>query len=76
MNLFSAVNNPVISIPQQQLTRQASSLGTPITNALTSSNFSQIAPVGLVIPGVNGAAKLYLSLTSLVILILAVIFVL
>ena len=48
------VNNPVINITQEDLTVQATSLGTPVSTVLNSTSFAQIAPVGLVIPSGDG----------------------
>ena len=85
------MNNPVISLAQQDLMQQAASLGTPVTTALNSASFAQIAPEGLVIPdgdgqvpgstggpgipGVNGAATMFITFTLLTILVLASIFI-
>ena len=91
------MNNPVINITQQDLTTQATSLGTPVSTVLNSTSFAQIAPVGLVIPtgdgqtpgpdnnggaggipgidGNNGAAAMFITFTSLFVLVLASIFV-
>lgn len=52
--IHSLVNNPIIEIAQLELTQQAASLGTPVTTALSSSTFVEIAPVGLVIPAEDG----------------------
>ena len=75
----TSVNNPVITIDQQTLTDQVASLGTPVTNTLNSPAFSQVAPLGLVIPeaggpgvpGNNGAATMSLTITSLSLMLLA-----
>ena len=52
--------------------QQAVSLGTPVTSALNSPSFADVAPVGVTIPQVggpmgpgNGAATTLLTLTSL-----------
>ena len=50
------MDNPVIIITQPELAEQAASLGAPVTMALSSSNFAEIAPVGLQIPDSNGGA--------------------
>ena len=77
------VNNPVISIPQQTLVDQVNSLGAPVTMALNSQAFADVAPLGLVIPdagqggpvpGNNGAATMFLTITSFVLMLVASIF--
>ena len=92
--IYFPVNNPIISIPPQDLMEQAASLGTPVTAALNSASFAQVAPEGLVIPagdgqvpgntggpgipGIdnnNGAATMFITFTSLIMLVLASIFI-
>ena len=66
------MNNPVISIPQQTLTDQATSLGTPVTTVLNSPSFADVAPEGLVLPGDgagNGATTALATFTSMVLLL-------
>ena len=75
---FITVNNPVISIPQSDLTNQADSLGTPITTVLNSPSFADVAPTGLVIPQIggpgmgpgNGATKTFLTFTPLFLMLI------
>ena len=79
-------------ITQPELTQQAASLGAPVTAALSSSNFAEVAPVGLAIPagdgqtpgdnnggpgvdGNNGAAAMFVTLTSVIVLVMASFFV-
>lgn len=76
------VVNPVITIDQQTLVDQATSLGTPVTMALNSPAFSEVAPLALVLPGDgpsivpgNGAAAMFITFTSLSLLLLVSIFV-
>ena len=56
---------------------QAISLGTPVTDFVTSPAFAQIAPTGLIIPqtGSNGAATVFITITSLTMMLLASTFV-
>ena len=64
-----AVNNPVIDLDEDELRRQATSLGMPVSAALRDPSFAQVAPQGLVIPEAgstgnnNGAASVVFSLT-------------
>ena len=65
-------NNPVITIPQDQLIAQAASLGTPVSTALNDPSFAEVAPLGLVtpeevIPG-SGEVTMVTTITSLYLL--------
>ena len=81
-----AVNNPVIDISQQTLTDQASSLGTPVTSVINSPAFAEVAPLGLAVPetggpgvpgvpGGNGAASTFITLSSVVLMLVFSMFV-
>ena len=75
------MNNPVIKIPPQDLTDQLATLGTPVTDVITSPAFSQVAPVGLVLPnggesGANGAMSVFFTTSSFALMLLAGILVL
>ena len=54
MHSLLIVNNPIIEISQPELAQQAASLSTPVTTALSSASFAEIAPEGLVIPSGDG----------------------
>jgi hypothetical protein len=76
--LHAAVNNPVIDLDEDELREQATSLGTPISSALSDPSFAQVAPQGLVIPepgdGNNGAASVVFSFTFLTLALVAGVF--
>ena len=72
-------SNSVIKISQEELMKQAASLGTPVTDVLTSPAFIQVVPGGFVLPevgepGSNGANVAYFSITSISLMLLATIF--
>ena len=57
---------------------QVTSIGTPVMEVLTSQQFAQVAPLGLVLPNAgpapgpnNGAATMVLTLTSLALMLMA-----
>ena len=75
------VNNPVIDLDEDELRRQAASLGMPVSAALSAQSFAEVAPQGLVIPeagaggGNNGAASVVLfSFTLLALALVTSIF--
>lgn len=56
--------------------QQATALGTPVTTALNNPSFADVVPVGVTIPQVggpmgpgNGAATMFLTLTSLLLML-------
>jgi hypothetical protein len=71
-----AVNNPVIDLDEDELRQQATSLGMPISAALSDPSFAQVAPQGLVIPeaGNNGATSVVFSFTLLALALVAGVF--
>ena len=67
-----SADNPVIQIDQKDLMEQAANIGTPITDFITSPAFAEVAPAGLVTPpsGNSGAANVFLTITSLTLMLL------
>jgi hypothetical protein len=78
--MHTAVNNPVIDLDEDELREQATSLGMPVSAALSDPSFAQVAPQGLVIPepgsgtGNNGAASAVFSFTLLALVLVASVF--
>lgn len=78
--IHPAVNNPVIDLDEDELRRQATSLGMPVSTALRDPSFAQVAPQGLVIPEAggtgnnNGAASVVFSFTLLALALVAGVF--
>ena len=75
---FSAVNNTIISITQQELVAQVASLDTPVTNDLNSPAFLQVAPLGLnrqVGSAGNQATRLAFASTSFALVLMVSVFI-
>jgi hypothetical protein len=75
ISTIHTVNNPVIDLNEDELRQQATSLGTPISAALSDPSFAEVAPQGLVIPGENnGATSVVFSFTLLALALVAGVF--